>query len=219
MKKNSLNLVVMALTVLVAAMVTPEAKAQDQKRMGFQRYYERNEFLMASPGAMTFGLYGYDNPALLQGVREPDFMFSWTSDQMLGDITRWGLFTAFPNASFSFVNNDFADVSFREYRIALGSGSDSYAGGVSVNWYRGDTEFFNYKTHLTAGTIFRPSRYFSVGAMSSATFDFKYHELVLDLAIRPFGTPALALYGDYVLDDGRRVLSQGKWSAGAAVEA
>jgi hypothetical protein len=31
----------------------------------FTRYHDRNDFLLASPGALKFGLYGYDNPALL----------------------------------------------------------------------------------------------------------------------------------------------------------
>ena len=35
----------------------------------FPTYYSQNQFGMTSPGAMKYGLYGYDNPAVLTQLK------------------------------------------------------------------------------------------------------------------------------------------------------
>ena len=62
----------------------------------FAPYYERNSFLFTSPGALKFGLYGYDNPALLSYVHQPDLLITWND---AGNPAQpWGLFAGIPNA-------------------------------------------------------------------------------------------------------------------------
>ena len=190
-----------------------------QSGIGFQRYHERTDYLLATPGAMTFGLYGYDNPALLQYLHQPDAAFYWTSDNFAGDITRWGFISGYPGFSFSFFNNDLAGMTFRDYRIAFGGGTDAAAGGFAINWYRGDTAMMDLQANFTMGTLFRPVSYFSFGLIGTTSFDGEYYEGVADLAVRPFGTPMLTLFGDYAVGQGASDFFDGRWSAGAAIEA
>ncbi len=190
-----------------------------QTRIGFERYFERTDFLMSSPGAMTFGLYGYDNPALLQYLHQPDMAFYWTSDSFAADIARWGFITGSPGFSFSFFNNDFDQFRFRDYRVAFGGGTDAAAGGFAINWYRGNTEPQDLRANLTLGTLLRPASFISFGLTGTATFNYEYYEAVADMAVRPFGTPLLTLFGDYAAGESADNVLDGRWSAGAAIEA
>ena len=213
--KKTITTALLAVFVLLAASTHLSA----QTRIGFERYFERTDFLMASPGAMTFGLYGYDNPALLQYVHQPDMAFYWTSDNFAGDIGRWGVISSSPGFSFSFFNNDFGGLRFRDYRIALGGGTDAASAGFAVNWYRGTTDSQDLRANLTMGTLFRPASYFSLGITGTATFNYEYYETVIDMAVRPLGTPLLTVFGDYAVGEGAADFFDGRWSAGAAVEA
>ena len=207
-------------TILAVLLVTAASiHLSAQTRIGFERYYERTDFLMASPGAMTFGLYGYDNPALLQYLHDSDMAFYWTSDNFAGDIGRWGFISSSPGFSFSFFNNDFDNLRFRDYRIALGGGTDAASAGFAVNWYRGTTAAQDLRANFTLGTLFRPASFFSLGITGTATFNYEYYETVIDMAVRPLGTPLLTVFGDYAVGEGADDFFDGRWSAGAAVEA
>lgn len=206
------------ITLAVLMIASASTHLSAQSRIGFERYYERTDFLMASPGAMTFGLYGYDNPALLQYVHQPDMAFYWTSDNFAGDIGRWGFISGAPGFSFSFFNNDFADVRFRDYRIAFGGGTDAASTGFAINWYGGNTSPEDLRANLTLGTLFRPVPYLSLGITGTATFNYEYYETVIDMAVRPFGTPLMTVFGDYAVGEGADDFFDGRWSAGAAIE-
>ncbi|MBL7961486.1 hypothetical protein JNL27_14730, partial [bacterium] len=43
-------------------------------------YHTHNNFQLASPGALGVGLYGYENPAMLNYLHQPDLMFTWNSN-------------------------------------------------------------------------------------------------------------------------------------------
>ncbi|MGM0738866.1 MAG: hypothetical protein ACQETM_06895, partial [Bacteroidota bacterium] len=210
--------IIRTVTLAVLMVTAASTHLSAQSRIGFERYYERTDFLMASPGAMTFGLYGYDNPALLQYVHQPDMAFYWTSDNFAGDIGRWGFISGAPGFSFSFFNNDFADVRFRDYRIAFGGGTDAASTGFAINWYGGNTSPEDLRANLTLGTLFRPVPYLSLGITGTATFNYEYYETVIDMAVRPFGTPLLTVFGDYAVGEGANDFFDGRWSAGAAIE-
>ncbi|HSR18781.1 MAG TPA: hypothetical protein VLM39_11885, partial [Ignavibacteriaceae bacterium] len=70
-------------------------------------YYRQNSFWLTSPGAMKYGLYGFDNPALLSALDKINLEAFWSSqvktDQNADDYSKWGLFTAVPHLGFGFV--------------------------------------------------------------------------------------------------------------------
>ena len=66
-------------------------------------YHSQHDFLLAPPGGMGFGLYGYTNPALLTYVERTDILFTWSdADGEWDDFKRWGLFTAIPSPNLGF---------------------------------------------------------------------------------------------------------------------
>ncbi len=188
-------------------------------QFAFDNYHIRNDFLMASPGSMKFGLYGHDNPALLNYVTQPDFMFAW-SDQHVGftDFERWGFFAGFPNAGFSVLNYNTAGFRITDYRVSTAFGNREFGVGLSYNWSKGDTDLFGRENSVTLGTLFRPGRYFSLGLIGTTDTRGNNYEGVIDLSIRPLGNEKIAIFGDYALRNDMR-LGDGFWSAGVAVEA
>lgn len=221
MNNTRSNCVLFCLGVIVLSLTVTAQAGPDtvQPHMGFERHYERTEFLLASSGAMGSGLYGYDNPALLQYVHDGDLAVYWTADGFFKDIPRWGLVAASPHSSFSFFRHDIQGQTYRDYRLAFGGGTDAAAAGMAVNWYGGNTGPGDLQTSLTLGALFRPRPHMSVGVTGVSTVDTEYYETVVDLAVRPFGTPLLTLFGDYVWGDRDGGLFSGRWSAGAVVEA
>lgn len=212
-------IVLTGLMYVATGSITAQTGSDLFRGIGFERYYDRTEFLMASPGALKYGLYGYDNPALLHYLHQPDFAFHWTSSAVFRDSQRMGAFLGLPGSSFSFVNNELFGQTYRDYRISLGGGTDAAAAGIAFNWYRGNKDIFDLKSNVTIGTITRPVKYISIGLTGTSTFDFNYYETVADIAVRPAGTPILTLFGDYALDERTDNFLDGRWSAGAVVEA
>lgn len=185
--------------------------------IGFVRYYDKNEFALTSPGAMKFGLYGYDNPAGLHYLQQGDFVFNWTSDDFLYDDQRWQATLAAPGASLTFGRDNRGPGQVRDYTLAFGGGTDDAAAGLAIGWYRGDTDTQDLRTHFTLGTITRPSRTTSVGLTGTLATDTQYYEGTLDVAYRPLGTPLVTLFGDYATGNDQG-WTGGDWSAGVASE-
>lgn len=188
---------------------------------GFEPYYERTAFLSASPAALKFGLYGYDNPALLSSLHQRDLAFYWSSDSFFRDSERQGFFAGIPGkargtgSSFSYVRNNLDNNRYRDYRIAFGAGTDAAAMGIAVNWYSGSD---NYLTNFTLGTLFRPSSLWSAGLTGTTTYNGKYFESVGELAIRPLRSSLLTIFGEYMVNQDFSSFSDGRWSAGAVAE-
>ena len=93
----------------------------------FPSYYEQNKFNLASPSVLKFGLYGYDNPALLSLQPSADLFFAW-SDRTgsWSDFNNWGLFFAAPSFGFGVINNKESNGTVTDYKISLGVGGDSF---------------------------------------------------------------------------------------------
>ncbi|WLD59276.1 S49 family peptidase [Salinispirillum sp. LH 10-3-1] len=185
--------------------------------IGFQRYYEKNEFLLASPGALKFGHYGYDNPAGLHHLKQGDILFSWTSDDFLYDDQRWNTVLAAPGVSFTFGRDNRGAEQVRDYTLAMGGGTDDAAAGFSIGWYRGDTDTQDLRTHFTLGTLTRPSRNTSIGLTGTIATDTRYYEGTADVAYRPLGSTLLTVFADYATGNDQG-LTGGQWSAGGVSE-
>ncbi len=184
----------------------------------FPGFYGLSDLSPASPGALRFGLYGFDNPALLASLRQPDAIVSWTanaSDPQRG--SRWGLFSAVPSLGFGMVRTHSAGVSLTDYRLALGFGDRSLAGGIAYGWASGDREAAGRSNSWMLGLLLRPDPHVSVGITGAAATADRSREAALDLAVRPMGTELVTLFGDYALARGT-TLREGSWSTGAVLE-
>ena len=192
------------------------ATAQGQT---FPSYYSASDLAPVSPGALKFGLYGYDNPAILNYVRHTDFLFAWTdATGSWSDFNRWGLFTANPNFGFGVVKTKLGSASLTDYRVSLGFGDRSIGLGLAFGFAGGDKSAFNRSNTWTLGTLIRPNPYLSVGLIGTTTTSGGRTEGAVDLAFRPLGTELLALFADYGIRDDQS-LKTANWSYGFALEA
>lgn len=184
----------------------------------FQSYYSTADLSLASPGALRFGLYGFDNPALLTYVHQPDLEFVWSDvGGKWNSFNRWGLFTASPNFGFGFVKTKAGPVSITDYRLSVGFGDRTVGFGLGYGFTGGDKAAFNRSNVFTFGTLVRPDPHVSVGLVGNATTSGGRTEAAIDLGIRPLGNEYVTLFTDYAIQTGQ-TLKQGNWSVGAAVE-
>jgi protease-4 len=185
----------------------------------YPSYYSTSDLSFASPGALKFGMYGFDNPALLNYVRQADFQFTWT-DATGGwnDFNRWGLFTAIPNFGFGFIKTKLGPVSVTDYRLSLGFGDRTVGIGIGYGFVGGDKAAFDRRNTLTFGALVRPNPLFSVGLIGTATTSGGRSGGVVDLGVRPLRNELLTLFADYGIRDDQ-TLKHGNWSYGVAVEA
>lgn len=182
-------------------------------------FHSHHDFLMTSSGALKFGLYGYDNPAVLTYVHQPDFFFTWTDQNgSFGDFNKWGLFAATSNFGFGMIQQETPLGSISDYRISSAFGNRSVSAGIGYGWSGGDTGVFQRENLVTAGILIRPSRYISVGAVGYQAVRGKHQQVYTDLAVRPFGNEFLTVFGDFAMQN-EQTLREGMWSAGVAVEA
>lgn len=203
--------------IIACALTLSVSAVGHAQQLGFQRYYDKQVFALTSPGAMKFGLYGYDNPAGLQHLQQGDVVLHWTSEDVLWDDPRWLATLAAPGASFSFGRDQRGNSEVRDYTLSFGGGTDDAAMGLSIGWYRGDTDPQDLRTHFTLGTLSRPNRYTSLGFTGTVATDTRYYEGTADIAYRPLGTPLLTVFADYATGNDQG-FTGGHWSAGAASE-
>jgi protease-4 len=185
----------------------------------YPSYYRQNDFLLASPGAFKFGLYGYDNPALTSLLREPDFSFLW-SDQngKWNSFNRWGIFAAAPGVGFGLIHERNGAEYVTDYRISLSTGDRTLSSGIAYGWSSGYTRLFNRSNLVTVGSLFRPSHYLSVGFIGTLALQSRgANEAAVDVAVRPLGNERITIFGDYAIED-KQSPQKGHWSAGGALE-
>lgn len=182
--------------------------------------FQQSDFLLTSPGAMRYGLYGYENPAVLNYTRGFNMLFAWSDHQgKFREFNRWGLFTSLYNMGFGMVKQKFSDKTITNYKLSLGFGSRSFSTGFSYGWTGGDLPGFNGTDILTLGFLIRPSEYVSAGLTGTTAITENSRSGYAELAIRPLGNELISLFGDYALSSVRGGnYKRNFWSAGAALE-
>lgn len=181
----------------------------------FLRYYEETDGLLASPGAMGFGLYGFTNPALLTYLHQPDIFFTW-SDQIgkWNEFMQWGLSVGVPHFGFGVQRQPYG---VTDYRVAAAFGDRSHSVGIAYGWSGGDVGQMSRKSLFALGGLLRPFPHLSVGAMGKTAIGGDTKEAVVDVAVRPMGNALVALFADYAILN-TQSLRKGNWSFGAVVE-
>ncbi len=185
----------------------------------FSSYHSTADLSLASPGALRVGLYGFDNPAMLTYLHQPDVEFILSdAGGTWSDLNRWGLFAAVPNFGFGLVKTKVGPVSVNDYRLALSFGNRDLGIGLGYGFSGGDRSALDRRNVVTLGALLRPDQYVSVGLVGNATTSGGRTEVALDLGIRPLGDEMITLFADYALQN-TQTLKQGSWSYGAVVEA
>ncbi len=181
-------------------------------------YYSRSNFLFASPGSFQNGLVGFTNPANLRMVKMFESRFFWSTDGTdMATINDWGFFTGVRGLGFGMLRQNIGGVKINDYKISSGFGSDAMAMGLAYGWSTGDYNALGREKFLTVSTLIRPFRYLSAGIIGNFSLESKNREGIVEIGIRPLGTPRVTLFADGALQKNTR-LADAPWSAGAAIQ-
>jgi protease-4 len=184
----------------------------------FPSYYSNSDLSLTSPGALKFGLYGYDNPAVLTYLHQPDFSFMWTDSTGKGNaFNKWGAFLGFPNFGFGAIKTKMEGGSVIDYRLSVSFGDRATSFGLGYGFTGGDKALFGRSNLFTLGSLFRPDPHVSVGIVGTTATSGDHSEAVFDLGLRPMGNEVVTLFADYGIRN-KQSVKDGNWSAGAAVE-
>lgn len=185
---------------------------------GFASYYSNTDLSFTSPGALKFGLYGCDNPAVLTYLHQPDFSFVWTdATGRWNDFTRWGAFLGLPHVGFGAIKTKAGGASITDYRLSVSFGDRATSVGLGYGWTGGDKALFGRSNLFALGSLFRPDPHVSIGVVGTTATSGDHSEVVADLGMRPMGDELVTLFADYGIRS-KQSLRNGNWSVGAAVE-
>jgi len=183
----------------------------------FLSYYELNDFLYASPGAFKFGLYGFNNPALLNTLQESDLLFAFSNKNFSNRNPRLGLFAGSPGSGAGFIRTSDGKNIVYDYRYAASFGSKYFGIGLGYGFVGGRKGFYKRSNTFYAGSFWRPIPYLSIGAQFTQAIDNHDKEYIAELALRPIKNYPLTFFADYGMFDDQNP-EQAKWSAGISYE-
>ena len=200
--------------LLLVSLWAPLTVSQD-----VSNYYSRFDLLSAPPSTFQDGLLGFANPANLGMLENPDARFYWTSDgPQTWSFQDWGVFMAGPGLGFGMYRQTLGEHRITDYNVSLGFGSNGFSLGAGYTWFGGDKEAFGRQTQITASALMRPFRWVSLGLTGFFSTETSQQEGVLELGLRPFGTPTVTLFADALIAQDQ-TFGDEFWSAGAALQA
>ncbi|MFQ5753204.1 MAG: hypothetical protein ACE5HI_14520 [bacterium] len=181
-------------------------------------YYTRNRFLMAPPAAFEDGLIGFTNPANLALLHQPELRFIWSTDGSDAvSLKNWGVYSGLRHLGFAMQRQKFGELGVTDFRLSAGFGSKAVAMGIAYGWSAGKFDALGRQKLVSAGTIFRPGRFLSLGLVGNFSIESSMREGIGEIGFRPFGTPRFTLFADAALQKDMKV-KDARWSAGAALQ-
>lgn len=183
-------------------------------------YHIHSKYLLASPGAMGMGLYGYVNPALLTYLHQPDMYFTWSDARDdWSDFDGWGFFGGVPalNMGFGVIRDQMEVGSSYDYRLSFAGGKPRASVGLQYNWSAGSNRTLDRSDFFSVGWLGRPNRYLSLGAVGQFSTTSGDNQGIFDAAVRVLGNERLTVFADYAIQRGMS-MEDAPWSAGVILE-
>jgi protease-4 len=213
----------LALTVALALVVPRLALAQPPADLPeLAPYRDATNILGATPASDDGAVGALFNPAQWGVLEKPEFAFWWSDRNVRPNgLDSWGASFG-QGVGFSVrrtdarIGPDEALRSVSDFQLGFGGGDGGHFGGAALGWSAGDEQAFDHKTFISLGSIHRPARHLSIGASGRAALGDDDLEGVLDVGVRPLGTPALLLFADYAITRDNR-LDEGSLAFGAAL--
>ncbi|MGB9665535.1 MAG: signal peptide peptidase SppA [Ignavibacteria bacterium] len=182
--------------------------------------YSTNYNLFPStPGSLRFGLNGFDNPALLTYIKEPDFYFIWnTNNKSYFTMNDYGFFMALRKLGFGLYSNNSKGIGrINNYKLSSAIGDKNFSIGFAYQWRSTNIANLELKNLFTISTLSRPNKFISIGLIGNFDTRLKDYEGVLDLALRPFGNERFTLFADYIYQNISNK-KESNWSSGLIIE-
>ncbi|NQU06487.1 MAG: S49 family peptidase, partial [Calditrichaeota bacterium] len=190
-------------------------------------YYSQSDFLANTPGSAGDASGAIFNPAIWGMMKGPEVQFFWNDLEKTGtNSNNWALSMGGDGLGFSMqhwdygenVGNQIQRYKMNDFTIGMGGGTQEFSTGFSYSWTKGDQALGMMRDNvLSAGVIARHCRYSSVGLAGHYALNEKDVSGVLDIGLRPLGTPMLTVFADAALAS-NETIDDLKWGAGASVE-
>jgi protease-4 len=178
-------------------------------------YYTRTNFLMASAAAFEDGLVGFANPANLAFLHRYELRFLWsTAGSDAFSLRNWGVYAGVRRFGLAVQRQKLGSFAVTDFKISAALGSRSLSYGLAYGWSSGDLNALGRAKLITAGSIYRPSRYFSVGLIGNFSLQSSDWEGIAEVGVRPFGSSRVTLFADAAIQKDVR-FDDAPWSAGA----
>lgn len=178
-------------------------------------YYERYQFLLASPSVWGDGMAGFAQPATLTFLERPEVQFHWsTPTTRVTGFDDWALVTGFQHLGYSVQSRNTSGVTSVDHAISAGWGSDAVAFGAQYGFGAGDAAPQNW---FAFGGVLRPDRRLSLSITGRYGVDGPEYEWITEAGVRPLGNRKLTVFGDLAWQ-GHDRLEDAPWSAGAAAQ-
>ncbi len=184
----------------------------------FSPSHQLTAFSFSSPGSYRFGMYGYDNPALLSYVHQPDLFFSWNVPSGSShSLDHWGLFTALPSLGFGMIREKLPTGTVTDYKLSVAMGNRTFSTGLGYGWTNTNNSTLDKSSLLTAGVLYRLWSFVSFGATYSQALKTNGWEVTGDVALRPLRNELLTFFGEYHRFE-NNIIKDNWWCVGAVVE-
>ncbi len=181
-------------------------------------YYSQMDFVSTTPSSEAGAIGAFSNPAAVGMLPDFELEYFWSDEQAkFKSIKKWGLFTGFPHLSFGMIHQKLPmSKSVIDYRFSLAFGNKKRSFGLGYGWSRGETQG-RARNVLMFGSVLRPCKFISIG--KAAVFDVNSTDRngIVDVGIRPLGTPVLTLFGDVEIRKKDKLEDAG-WGMGLALE-
>lgn len=204
--------------LLFAVIIVTFSSTYAQQR-SFLTYRQLGDIQKASPGAYRSGLFGFDNPALLNyNVSNFDAMLIMSDpNNNQFDFNRWGFFYGSEQSGFGAFTSKMNGHGVTDYRYSIGFGDKVFGLGLTYGFVGGDKSYFGRSNTLGWGFLIRPNEYLSISGFQNYALSETDAESVVDVAVRPLPNLPVTVFADYAMFHDQN-LKEGTWSAGAVVE-
>jgi protease IV len=216
----------LTLALLILLLIASVASAQ---QLNVPPYYTVSEFMATTPSVEGGAVGGLFNPAVWGLTGRPELQFLMNDVKNLQPIPRnTTLGIDLGGLGFSMQHwkwTDYSDVlnpqsrSFNDFQVGLGFGDKANRFGFSYGWSKGDISSSDLRSNiLTLGYMSRPDPHLSYGVAWTTALNSSHDGRgIVDVGVRPLGTPLVTLFGDASMmsnDKFKDIL----WAAGASVE-
>ena len=191
-------------------------------------YLAQSDYLSTTPGVAGDASGAFFNPAVWAMLKGPELQIFWNDlDREPWETKNWTLLTGVKGLGFGMqqwtfgelqAGGDYKERSLYDYNIALACGDAENSFGVGYSWSKGYvSEGFPRDNILSMGFLSRPMKHLSVGMAGHYALREEDLRGIVDVGLRPLGTPFLTIFGDAYMND-YQTIERIEWAAGLAVQ-
>ncbi|MCP4704899.1 MAG: hypothetical protein GY865_09840, partial [candidate division Zixibacteria bacterium] len=169
-------------------------------------FYERFDFLQASPSVFQEGALGVANPANLHYLKNQEYQLGLIIDEKNDNsFKNWSFAAASPGIGFGLIHRNLGGGSINSYFLSLAFGNEADAFGIGYSWHSSSNEDIGLEKQLVFSAISRSERIISISLTHRMSLESRWSETVGEVGFRPLGTKALTFFGDIAIKRGEEL--------------